>query len=96
MTKNKVESIEEQIKRLQEKKKEAIEKLEKTTGKKFLEAFDLRKKPIEDIEEFIEELKIKFKTEETQNNEKENELDGDFQNDKPLNGEKKHVGFTHS
>lgn len=95
MAKNKVESIEEQIKRLQEKKKEAIEKLEKNTGKKFLEAFDLRKKPIEDIEEFIEELKVKFKNEETQNNEKENELDDDSQNDKPLSSEKENVGFTH-
>ncbi|MFA1782377.1 hypothetical protein ACDX77_19070 [Bacillus velezensis] len=96
MTKNKVESIEEQIKRLQEKKKEAIEKLEKTTGKKFLEAFDLRKKPIEDIEEFIEELKRKFKNEEPKNNEKESDLESEYQNDNPLNGEKEHVGFTHS
>ncbi|MGG0878032.1 hypothetical protein [Bacillus inaquosorum] len=71
MSKNKVESIEEQIKRLQEKKRAEIEKLEKTAGKKFLDAFDLRKETIEQIEQFIEELKQKYSTEEQLKDEKE-------------------------
>ncbi|MCY8056480.1 MULTISPECIES: hypothetical protein [Bacillus] len=71
MPKNKVESIEEQIKRLKEKKKAEIEKLEKATGKMFLDAFNLNKEPIEHIELFIEELKSKHSTEEQLKEEKE-------------------------
>ncbi|MCY8737545.1 hypothetical protein MOD71_18740 [Bacillus haynesii] len=71
MSKNTVESIEEQIRRLQEKKKDAIERLEKTTGKKFLEAFDLRKSSPDEIEKFIDELKSKYQSSESLSEEKE-------------------------
>ncbi|GAF66479.1 hypothetical protein BTS2_3380 [Bacillus sp. TS-2] len=56
---SKVLSIDEQIKKLQEKKKREIEKLEKNAGKKFLEVFDLKEKSIEEINQFILILKQK-------------------------------------
>lgn len=56
-TQSKIQSIDEQIQKLMEKKNREIAKLEKNTGKKFLEVFDLGDKSIEEIYLFIESLK---------------------------------------
>lgn len=56
-TQSKILSIEEQIKKLQEKKKREIAKLERNIGKKFLETFDLENKSSEEIISFIQRLK---------------------------------------
>ncbi|MCM3603146.1 hypothetical protein M3175_20615 [Robertmurraya korlensis] len=55
-TVSKITSIEEQIKKLQDKKKREIAKLEKNTGKRFIEKFNLENKSIEEIYSFIETL----------------------------------------
>ncbi|MCY7883139.1 hypothetical protein [Bacillus subtilis] len=85
MAKNEVLSIEDKIKKLKEDRKRALAKLEKTTGKKFLEAFDLYKKPIEEIEELINELKIKYSNDQPEKEENEQ-----------VKEESDHVGFTHN
>ncbi|MGG0888969.1 hypothetical protein [Cytobacillus horneckiae] len=56
-TQSKILSIEEQIKKLQEKKKREIAKLERNIGKKFLETFKLEDKSSEEIISFIQQLK---------------------------------------
>lgn len=56
-TQSKILSIEEQIKKLQEKKKREIAKLERNIGKKFLETFELENKSSEEIISFIQLLK---------------------------------------
>lgn len=56
-TQSKILSIDEQIKKLQEKKKREIAKLERNVGKKFIETFELDNKSSEEIISFIEKLK---------------------------------------
>ncbi|WP_079707684.1 hypothetical protein [Paraliobacillus ryukyuensis] len=60
--KSKILSIEEQIKKLQEKKKREIAKLEKNTGKKFIQIFELEDKSSEEIYNFIEKLKEMYRS----------------------------------
>lgn len=55
-TKSKILSIEEQIKKLQDKKKKEILKLEKSTGKKFIEKFSLENKSLDEIYSFIDNI----------------------------------------
>lgn len=55
-TQSKILSIEEQIQKLKEKQKREIAKLEKNTGKRFLEKFKLENKPLDEIYSFIGKL----------------------------------------
>lgn len=54
---SKILSIDEQIKKLQEKKNREIAKLEKSTGKKFIETFKAQALPIDEIYKIIAEVK---------------------------------------
>lgn len=55
-SKSKILSIEEQIKKLQDKKKKEILKLEKSTGKRFIEKFSLENKSLDEIYSFIDDI----------------------------------------
>ena len=55
-TQSKILSIEEQIKKLQDKKKREITKLERSTGKRLLEKFNLENKSLNEIYTFIDTL----------------------------------------
>lgn len=54
---SKILSIDEQIRKLQEKKNREIAKLEKSTGKKFIETFNAQALPIDEIYKIIAEVK---------------------------------------
>ena len=71
-TQSKILSIEEQIKKLQDKKKREITKLERTTGKRFLEKFNLENKSLEEIYSFINTLEVL--TKDSLSNESESEV----------------------
>lgn len=71
-TQSKILSIEEQIKKLQDKKKREITKLERTTGKRFLEKFNLENKSLEEIYSFIDTLEVL--TKDSLSNESESEV----------------------
>ncbi|MED3965816.1 hypothetical protein [Niallia taxi] len=60
-TKSKILSIEEQIKKLQDKKKKEIIKLEKSTGKRFIEKFNLENKSLDEIYSFIDNIEKFYK-----------------------------------
>jgi len=64
-TKSKILSIDEQIQKLKEKRNREVAKLERSTGKKLIEAFNLGDKSSEEIQVFIDELKGKFSPEES-------------------------------
>lgn len=55
-TQSKILSIDEQIKKLKEKKNREIAKLEKNTGKRFIEKFNLQNKSLDEIYSFIDSL----------------------------------------
>ncbi|KGX85206.1 hypothetical protein [Pontibacillus litoralis] len=55
-TQSKILSIEEQIKKLKEKQKREIAKLERNTGKRFLDKFNLQNESLDTIYEFIDTL----------------------------------------
>lgn len=55
-TQSKILSIEEKIKKLKEQQKREVAKLERNTGKKFLEKFNLENKSIEQIQSVIDLL----------------------------------------
>lgn len=57
---SKILSIEEQIKKLQEKKKREVAKLERNAGKKLLEKFDLHNSSLEEIYTLIDSLAVQF------------------------------------
>ncbi|MED4057213.1 hypothetical protein ACQRXC_28910 (plasmid) [Niallia taxi] len=57
-TQSKILSIDEQIKKLQDKKKREITKLERSTGKKFLEKFNLENKSLDEIYSFMDTLEL--------------------------------------
>ncbi|MGG3663017.1 hypothetical protein [Bacillus gobiensis] len=55
-TQSRILSIDEQIQKLKEKKNKEIAKLERNTGKRFLEKFNLQNKPLDEIYSFIDSL----------------------------------------
>ncbi|MGG3641470.1 hypothetical protein ABES38_08830 [Bacillus gobiensis] len=55
-TQSKILTIDEQIKKLKEKRTREIAKLERYTGKKFLSKFNLEEKSSEEINVFIDRL----------------------------------------
>lgn len=67
-TKSKILSIEEQIKKLQDKKKKEIMKMEKSTGKRFIEKFNLENKSIDKIYSFIDKMEKSIKNPSLQSN----------------------------
>gem|GEM_PF-3686644 len=56
-TQSKILSIDEQIKSLKEKRKKELIRLEQSTGKKFIETFNLENQSLEDIYTRIDSLK---------------------------------------
>lgn len=54
---SKILSIDEQIKKLQEKKNREIAKLERSVGKKFIEVFDKQSSNVNEIHKLIDDLK---------------------------------------
>lgn len=57
-TQSKILSLDEQIKKLQDKKKREITKLERNTGKKFLAKFNLENKSLDEIYSFMDALEL--------------------------------------
>ncbi|AIF68414.1 hypothetical protein GZ22_18480 (plasmid) [Terribacillus saccharophilus] len=66
-TQSKILSIDEQIQKLKEKRNREVAKLERSTGKKFLESFNLESKTTEEIHAFIDELMKKYNHESSSN-----------------------------
>lgn len=57
-TQSKIQEIEEQIRKLKEKQKKEIAKLERNTGKKLIEKFKLEDKSLDEIYQIIDSLKL--------------------------------------
>lgn len=55
-TQSKILSIDEQIQKLKEKRNREIAKLERSTGKKFLEKFNLENKSLDEIYSLIDRI----------------------------------------
>jgi hypothetical protein len=55
-TLSKISSIDEQIKKLQDKKKREIAKLERNAGKRFIEKLNLESKSLEEIYSIIDKI----------------------------------------
>lgn len=62
-TQSKITSIEEQIQKLKEKQKREIAKLERLTGKYFLEKFNLQNESLDKIKETIDSLSTQTESE---------------------------------
>lgn len=66
-TQSKILSIDEQIQKLKEKRNREIAKLERNTGKRFLERFNLQNKSLDEIYLFIDSLKDLSQNDSTEN-----------------------------